>query len=125
MAFDPSLDDAYATGIEPAIRATGLSVIRVDKVEHNGVVTDLIQAEIRRAQVTIADVTLQRQGVYFEAGLALGLGRIVIWSCREDEIKQVHFDTRQYSHVVWKDPADLRSKLETRIRATVTIPVKY
>jgi len=121
MAFDVSLNEVYDVAIEPAVRATGLSVIRVDKVEHNGIVTDLIHAEIRRAQVVVADVTLQRPGVYFEAGLAIGLGRAVIWCCREDEITKVHFDTRQYSHVVWKDAADLRMKLETRIRGTMSI----
>jgi nucleoside 2-deoxyribosyltransferase len=84
----------------------------------------VILGEIRRAQLVIADVTLQRQGVYFEAGFALALGRIVIWACRQDEIARVHFDTRQYSHVVWSDAADLRAKLEARIRATVPIIVK-
>jgi hypothetical protein len=125
MAFDKSLDDVFETAIKPAVQASGLTLVRVDKLEHNGIVTDLIHAEIRRAQVVVADVTLQRQGVYFEAGLALGLGRTVIWTCREDEIKQVHFDTRQYSHVVWKDCPDFRVKLETRIRATVSIPVSH
>lgn len=125
MAFDPSLNEAYSDGIEPAIAAAGLRVVRVDKIEHNGVVTDLIQAEIRRAQVIVADVTMQRQGVYFEAGFALGLARIVIWTCRKDEIKKVHFDTRQYSHVVWETPIDLRSKLEARIRGTVAISVRH
>jgi hypothetical protein len=124
MAFDPSLNNVFETGISPAITATGLEVIRVDKLEHNGVVTDLIQAEIRRAQIVVADVTLQRQGVYFEAGFAIALGRVVIWSCREDEIAKVHFDTRQYSHVVWADARDLRAKLEARIRGTVSIPLK-
>lgn len=125
MAFDKSLDDVFETAIGPAVQASGLTLVRVDKLEHNGVVTDLIHAQIRRAQVVVADVTLQRQGVYFEAGLALGLGRTVIWTCREDEINHVHFDTRQYSHVVWKDSADFRVKLETRIRATVSIPVSH
>ncbi len=123
MAFDPSLDDAYEHGIKPAIKAAGLAEIRVDRVHHNGIVTDLIHAEIRRAQVTVADVTLQRQGVYFEAGLAIGLGRTVVFCCREDQIKDVHFDTRQYNHVVWKDAADLRTKLEHRIKGTVAISV--
>jgi hypothetical protein len=124
MAFDPSMDEAYESGIKPSVSATGLTVIRVDKVEHNGVVTDLIMAEIRRAQVTVADVTLHRNGVYFEAGFALGLGRVVVWTCREDEMSKAHFDTRQYSHVVWRDPADLAIKLEARLRATVAIPVR-
>jgi hypothetical protein len=121
MAFDPTLDDAYEAGIKKAIEQCGLRPIRVDRVQTNGIVTDLIMASIRQAQVTIADATLQRNGVYFEAGFALGLGRTVIWTCRHDEMKQVHFDTRQYSHVTWVDPNDLATKLEARIRATVEI----
>jgi hypothetical protein len=125
MAFHPLLDGVYESGIKPAVEASGLTVINVGKVQYNGIVTDLIHAEIRRAEIIVADVTSQRQTVYFEAGLAIGLGRTVIWSCREDEIKEVHFDTRQYSHVLWKDAADLREKLEHRIRGTLTIPVKH
>jgi hypothetical protein len=125
MAFDPSLDGVYESGIKPAVQASGLTVINVGKVQYNGIVTDLIHAEIRRAQVIVADVTRQRPNVYFEAGLALGLGRIVIWSCRENEIADVHFDTRQYSHVVWKDAADLRTKLEARIRGTLAVAVRH
>lgn len=121
MAFHESLNGTYDGAIKPAVQASGLDDVRVDRIEHNGVITDVIIAEIRRAQVVIADVTLQRQGVYFEAGFALGLGRTVIWSCRSDEIERVHFDTRQYNHVVWTDDADLRIKLEARIRATVQV----
>jgi hypothetical protein len=121
MAFDSSLEEAYLTGIRPAIQDCGLREVRVDKVEHNGIVTDLILAEIRGAQLLIADVTLQRNGVYFEAGFAAGLGRTVVWSCRTDDMKNVHFDTRQYSHVVWATPEELREKLRNRIRATVRI----
>lgn len=125
MAFDTSLDDVYESGIKPAVEASSLKVIHVGKMPYNGIVTDLIHAEIRRAQVIVADVTLQRQSVYFEAGLAIGLGRMVIFSCREDEIKKVHFDTRQYNHVVWQDASDLRVKLGDRIRGTLTIPVRH
>jgi hypothetical protein len=124
MSFAEAFDPIYEVGIKPAIEASGLTVINVGKMEHNEVVTDVIHAEIRRAQVIVADVTSQRPNVYFEAGLALGLRRIVIWSCCVDEIEKVHFDTRQYSHVVWKDAADLRVKLEARIRGTIAIPVK-
>lgn len=46
----------------------------------------------------------------------------VIWSYRD--LRNVHFDTRQYSHVVWTNPADLRTRLEARIRGTVPIPVR-
>jgi hypothetical protein len=57
--------------------------------------------------------------VYFEAGYALALERIVIWSCREDHVKDLHFDTRQYPHIVWKQPQDLRCQLRDRLRVLV------
>jgi hypothetical protein len=122
MAFAPEMNEAYNSGFVPAIDDCGLRLVRVDKVEHNGVVTDLIQASIRGAQVIVADVTLQRNGVYFEAGFAMGLGRIVVWTCREDDLEHVHFDTNHYNHVVWNSPSDLRDKLKNRLRATVAVP---
>jgi len=93
--------------------------IRIDRVHHNEKICDKIVAEIRTCQFLIADVTLQRAGVYFEAGFAMGLGRQVIWTCRDDDLKNVHFDTRQYNHIVWKEPGDLRMQLADRIKATI------
>jgi hypothetical protein len=125
MSFARDLDDAYDRGMVPAIKEDcGFNVIRVDRVEHNDDITDRILAGIRGAQFVVADFTGQRQGVYFEAGFAAGLGRVVIWTCRADEIDNLHFDTRQRNHIVWTGPADLREKLAQRIRATVTLPAR-
>ena len=121
MSFDSSLDDAYTLGIAKAIEACGLKAIQLSKLQHNGIVDDVMLAAIRRAKLTIVDVTMQRTGVYFEAGFALGLGRTVIWTCRQDDLMNVHFDVRQYNYVVWTTPQDLREKLEARIRATVEV----
>lgn len=119
MHFDANLNSAFSEGIEPAIREAGYEPLRVDRVHHNDQISDRIIVEIRRSRFLIADVTDQRQGVYFEAGFALALGLPVIWSCREDDLKNVHFDTRQYNHIVWKEPADLRRQLHDRIVATI------
>jgi hypothetical protein len=119
MSFDPSLNDAYTLGIEPAVRNCGFNPIRIDRVHHNEKICDKILAEVRLCQFLVADFTLHRGGVYFEAGFAMGLGRSVIWMCREDDLKNTHFDTRQYNHVVWSTPEDLRAKLADRIRATI------
>jgi len=43
-----------------------------DDVNHH------LLANLRSARLVIADFTLQRPGVHFEAGFALGLGRTVI-----------------------------------------------
>lgn len=119
MHFDANLNSAFSEGIEPAIREAGYEPLRVDRVHHNDQISDRIIVEIRRSRFLIADVTDQRQGVYFEAGFAMALGLPVIWSCREDDLKNVHFDTRQYNHIVWKEPADLRRQLHDRIVATI------
>jgi hypothetical protein len=119
MSFDLSLNDAYELGIRPAVIDCGFEPIRIDRVHHNEKICDKILAEIRLAQFIVADFTLQRAGVYFEAGFAMGLGRPVIWMCKEDDFENTHFDTRQYNHIVWSTPDDLRAKLTDRIRATV------
>jgi hypothetical protein len=118
MSFDPSLTEAYAQGIRPAIEDDcKLTAIRVDLIEHNEKICDRIVAEIKKSQFMVADFTLHRAGVYFEAGFAMGLGRPVIWTCRKDELGKTHFDTRQYNHIDWQTPAELRKRLADRIRA--------
>ena len=120
MSFHNSLKDAYDTGIFVAVKSDcKMEPVRIDRVHHNEKICDKVVAEIRMCQFLVADVTLQRPGVYFEAGFAMGLGRAVIWSCREDDLKNVHFDTRQYNHIVWKDPSNLRTQLTDRIKATI------
>jgi nucleoside 2-deoxyribosyltransferase len=119
MWFKPEVRDAWTDGIEPALSATGYIPIRLDFVEHNERIDDRIISEIRRSGLLVADFTGDRGGVYFEAGFALGLGIPVIWTCREDYVESLHFDTRQYNYIAWSNPADLREKLELRIRATI------
>ena len=60
-----------------------------------------------------------RGGVYFEAGFALGLGLRVVYTCRKDEVDKLAFDTRQYSHILWEKPEDLREALANRIVALI------
>lgn len=79
MWFDPSLDTAWADGFKPGIESHGyFNAVRVDGIEHNGKIDDKIVAEIRRSGLMVADLTGERGGVYYEAGLAMGLGIPVI-----------------------------------------------
>lgn len=119
MSFDDSMNEIFEKGMIPAVEVDcNMSrPIRVDEIHQSEKVCDRILAEIRRSQIVIADFTLHRAGVYFEAGFALALGRLVIWTCRKDEIDKAHFDTRQYPHILWSDAADLRTKLADRIQA--------
>jgi nucleoside 2-deoxyribosyltransferase len=119
MWFNRDLDPAWAEGFKSALEQTGYAPLRIDLSQHNEKIDDRIIAEIRRSGLLVADFTGQRGGVYFEAGFAMGLGRPVIWTCREDDVNNLHFDTRQYNHIVWRDPADLKEKLVLRIEATL------
>lgn len=119
MWFDPELNEAWEQGIKPALEETGFRPLRIDLEEHNEKICDKIIAEIRRSGLLIADFTGQRGGVYFEAGFALGLGIPVIWTCRKDNIQKLHFDTRQYNHIVWETTDELKQKLKNRIIATI------
>ena len=49
----------------------------------------------------------------------MGLGRPVVWTCRVDRKDEVHFETRQYSHIFWSDPAELREQLSDHVKATI------
>ena len=123
MWFDPSLHDAWEQGIRLGIKDAGYDAIRIDNEEHLNKIDDEIIAEIRRARFVVADFTQgrggARGGVYYEAGFANGLDIPVIFTCRKDKLKKVHFDTRNYNHIVWENPEELRRKLSKRIAAVI------
>ncbi len=73
--------DPFEKAISTAVKAAGYSPVRVDQIEHVNRIDDEIIARIRSSKFLIADFTNQRNGVYFEAGFMLGLGRTVIWLC--------------------------------------------
>ena len=119
MWFDDEMISAFSNGILPLQEDTGFTMLRIDMKQFNDKICDRILAEIKRSRFLIADVTGQRQGVYFEAGFAMGMGLPVIWTCREDQINKCHFDTRQYNHITWSNENELREKLRDRILATI------
>lgn len=123
MWFDDEMNDAYEQGIRQGIEAAGYTPMRIDRKPDVNKIDDEIIAEIRRSRFLVADFTHgedgARGGVYYEAGFAYGLGLPVIYSCRADMVDQLHFDTRQYYHIVWETPAELRDRLAQRIEALI------
>jgi hypothetical protein len=122
MWFSSEMDDAWSIGFEPALKDAGFLPTRMDRVHHNGKICDAILATIRESALVVADFTGDRGGVYFEAGFALALGATVVWCCRKDHLAKVHFDTRQYNHIIWETPEQLYRELRDRIGATVGRP---
>ena len=120
MWIDDSVNEAWKA-IDQGIRAAGYNALRIDQKQYNNEITDEIIAEIRKSRFLVADLTDHRNGVYFEAGFAKGLGLEVVWLCRRDELEKAHFDTRQYNFIVWEADklTDLSKALQNRIEATI------
>ena len=119
MSFSPDLKSAWENGFREAIKDAGFKAYRIDEEPHNERIDVKIVAEIKNSLFLVSDVTEQKQGVYFEAGYAIGLGIPVIWSVRKDELAKVHFDTRQYNHIVWESEDDLKKQLYNFICAII------
>ena len=124
MWFNESTEEPYRNGIYKAIYDSGYDPARIDtQHQHLNKVDDEIIAEIRRSRFLVADFTCEpgtvRGGVYFEAGFAMGLNIPIIWTCKDTSMNDLHFDTRQYPHIPWKDSADLYRQLKARIGAVI------
>lgn len=122
MWFDDEMKEAQERGFEAALTEAGFTPLVMNNVEHDEKIDDRIIAEIRKSGLIVADFTGGRGGVYYEAGFARGLGIKVISTCRKDWMKQLHFDTRQYNHIEWETPEELKEKLLARIEANIPLP---
>ncbi len=121
MWLDDRLKPVWHDAIEPAIADAGYEPFCSDKHARNNRIDDVHVAMIRRSRFVIADYTGNRGGVYFEAGLAMGLGIPVIWTCRHGRLNRIHFDAQQYNFITWEDNKlpDFHQRLQNRIEATL------
>jgi len=117
MSFASELDDLYEGAIRGALDEVGWRAWRADREKFEEKICDRVVLEIRRSGLMIVECTGHRPNVYFEAGLAMGLGMPLIWCAREDAMPGLAFDVRQYPHIVWSDADELRDKLQDRVRA--------
>jgi hypothetical protein len=120
MAFDENMRP-YREAIRKAILKTGFELIIIDEehIKSDKTIPDAILAGIKQSKFCISDFSLHRNGVYFESGYALGLGRPVIYTCREDEFEKSHFDIKQLQHIIYKTPEELEGRLVDKIEAWI------
>jgi hypothetical protein len=101
--FDnPELDRVFNECLRPAVAATGYELRTV--TQRAGLVDAVIEDEIRRCRFLIADLSDDNPGAYWEAGLAEGLGKPVIYVCCAKlgaEEKPTHFDANHRHTVRW------------------------
>lgn len=127
MSFDEEQHlNKFEEDVKTAIRNCGYEPIIIKEKEHNNYIMAEIEYEICHSAGLIADLTKGKGGVYFEAGIARGLGKQVIFTCYdvEEERNAIHFDTKQINTIFWNNEnTESRNafidRIEKRIRATV------
>ena len=125
MWFDDDTASLRET-LREAVELAGLTPYIIDEdPSFENKICDKIEVEIRRSRLLIADFTYgcggARGSVYYEAGLAKGLGVPVVWTCRESQIEDLHFDTNHYPHLGWEDEKleEFRKRVADRLRLLV------
>ncbi|MCA1810448.1 MAG: hypothetical protein LC623_00350 [Halobacteriales archaeon] len=121
MRFKPEFDDLYSLGLSAGVKAAGFEPIRVDRTTHVNRIDDQILLEIQRSRFVVVDTTEHNSNTLFEAGYALGLGKIVIWACRRGDETKLDFDFRQYNQMPWdgQDLPDFAARLSAAIEQLV------
>ncbi len=82
-------------------------------------IMSLCFVSIKQARFVIADFTHQSDGVYYEAGYALGRGLPVIYMCRADDWDNLHFDVRPMQVLRYSSPEELQNALSLKIQAFI------
>lgn len=120
MVMNPDLlsdcHDIQST-IENAVADTGNEIYASNNDKHPGEIMEQILSAIKTCKFAIFDFTAQNPGVYFEAGYALAQGKTVFMTCRDNDLKNLHFDTNHFRFIVWKDYGDLKRQLQECIKA--------
>ena len=128
MWFSEEMHHYYDDVYTPVINGLNYSAFRIDKKEFNGPITSEIFTEISNSVALIADLTGNRGGVYYEAGIAKGLSLCnhpiqVIFTCKKEYFNnpnyKPHFDVSVDNTIVYVDEDDLKVKLKRRLEETL------
>lgn len=128
MKFSPETNTYYENAYKPVIQSMNYAIMRIDEKEYTGSIIGEIQSEITDSIALIADLTGNRGGVYYEAGIARGLQLCnhpikLLLTCERTffDSEKVHFDVSGDNILLYDSVDDLKGKLKTRLEAVLTL----
>ncbi|WP_300390198.1 hypothetical protein [Henriciella sp.] len=126
MQFGDSRLDAFiADVLRPGIKKhLGVAINRVDSPDTTkaGLIDNVMREAIEEAAFVLVELSHGNKGAYWEAGLAEGLGKPVIYLCEEavwaDPSTRPHFDVNHRNTIMWDEtkPDDFITKLVATIK---------
>jgi len=100
-------EHGFLYGIAPALQELGIECILANDYPQNGNLLDLIINDIKRCRFIIAKVDVDNErdlrNVYFELGLAKGMGKDVIIICSNNYIRKLPSDTVGLLHITYPE----------------------
>lgn len=116
-------DDAELVAVKEAlvgaVADAGYRPMFMGDLVHGDRIDDRILVELQRSRLVLVDTTGHNANVVFEAGYALGLGRTVLWTCKDGDHQNQGFDIRQYRRILWQ--AGQEARLQAEVAAAIEL----
>lgn len=126
MMFSDETNDVYQNCYKKVIQSLNYACMRIDEKDFTGSIIGEITSEISDSVAIIADLTGNRGGIYYEAGVARGLQLCnhpikLLLTCKLDFFnkEKVHFDVSGDNILLYTDVNDLSEKLEKRLKTVL------
>jgi nucleoside 2-deoxyribosyltransferase len=117
IPFTPDFDAIYERAIKPICEEAGYEVNKADTTDTQGnILRDIIEG-IDSADILVVDLTNSNPNVFYEAGIADGLGVPTVLITQD--IESVPFDLDKYNMIKYENDAAGIGKLEEELENAV------